>query len=202
MPSEPSQPHVHEEAEITRHLNDWRSGSPEALELLMTAIYGELRRVAAGVLNSQASHTIQPTALVHELYVRLPGIQTTDWQSRSQFLNISARIMRNVLVDYERQRRAAKRGGGQVKVILEDIPSLDRATGNLDVLVVHDALDSLAVDYPRQARVVELRFFGGLTVEETSEVLRSTGEPESSIRTVARDWKFARAWLIKRIESP
>ena len=189
------------EQSITQNLLDWRQGSPEALERLIASVYGELRRVAGGIVRSQGNQTIQPTALVHELYLRLPAIQNTDWESRAHFLNLSARIMRNVLVDYARMRSAAKRGGGEIGIVLDDIPSKDGIAGNLDVLLVHEALEALAVDYPRQARVVELRFFGGMTVEETSEVMGVTWDRECSVRTVARDWTFARAWLMNRIDT-
>jgi RNA polymerase sigma-70 factor (ECF subfamily) len=178
---------------ITRCLQDWRSGDEEALSRLTTEVYRELRRLAGSVMNGQAGkRTIQPTALVHELYLQLPGVQHIDWQSRAQFLNVSAKMMRNILVDHARKRQAAKRGGGAAPV-LADAP-FDDSSLSVDVLLVHEALDRLSGEYPRQARVVELRFFGGLSVEETSEVLKVDGI-DSSLRTVERDWTFARAWL-------
>jgi RNA polymerase sigma factor (TIGR02999 family) len=129
---------------------------------------------------------------VHELYLQRPGVQQLDWQSRAQFLSVAARMMRNILVDHARRRHAAKRGGGAAPVIV-DPPAEDPALKS-DVLVINDALDRMSEHYPRQSRVVELRFFGGLTTEETSEVLSATGV-ECSLRTVERDWTFARAWL-------
>jgi RNA polymerase sigma factor (TIGR02999 family) len=178
---------------ITRCLKDWRSGDEEALSRLTTEVYRELRRLAGSVMNGQAGRrTIQPTALVHELYLQLPGVQHIDWQSRAQFLNVSAKMMRNILVDHARKRQALKRGGG-VPPVLADAQFDDSAL-SVDVLLVHEALDRLGGEYPRQARVVELRFFGGLSVEETSEVLKVDGI-DSSLRTVERDWTFARAWL-------
>jgi RNA polymerase sigma factor (TIGR02999 family) len=142
--------------------------------------------------------TIQPTALVHELYFQLPGVQHFDWQSRAQFLNVAAKMMRNILVDHARKRLAAKRGGGEAPVIAE--ARFEDAALSVDVIQVNAALDRFADEYPRQARVVELRFFGGLSVTETSEVLTATGV-ESSVRTVERDWTFARAWLEDAIGS-
>lgn len=178
---------------ITQCLKDWRSGDEEALDRLTTAVYRELRRLAGAVMAGQAGYrTIQPTVLVHELYFQLPGVQHFDWQSRAQFLNVAAKMMRNILVDHARKRHAAKRGGGAAPVIAET--KFDDSALSVDVLLVHEALDRFTGEYPRQARVVELRFFGGLSVEETSEVLTATGI-ESSRRTVERDWTFARAWL-------
>ena len=184
---------------ITKYLQDWRDGDPQALARLTTAMYSELRRVAFGVLRGEAgSHTVQPTVLVHELYLQLPAMQQNDWQSRAQFLNVAASVMRHILVDYARRRRAAKRGGGAPAVVIEESPAINDPGMEIDVLLVHELLDRFSVDYPRQAKVVELRYFGGLTEPETSEVLRATGI-ESSQRTVARDWAFARAWLQKSI---
>lgn len=184
---------------ITRCLQDWRNGDQDALDRLTTAVYRELRRLAGAVMAGQAGkRTIQPTALVHELYFQLPGVQHFDWQSRAQFLNVAAKMMRNILVDHARKRLAAKRGGGEAPGIAE--PRFEDAALSVDVLQVNTALDRFADEYPRQARVVELRFFGGLSVMETSEVLTATGV-ESSVRTVERDWTFARAWLEDAIGS-
>jgi RNA polymerase sigma-70 factor (ECF subfamily) len=178
---------------ITKCLKDWRNGDDDALDRLTTAVYRELRRLAGAVMAGQAGYrTIQPTALVHELYFQLPGVQHFDWQSRAQFLNVAAKMMRNILVDHARKRHAAKRGGGVAPVIAET--KFDDSSLSVDVLLVHEALDRFIGEYPRQARVVELRFFGGLSVGETAEVLTATGI-ESSHRTVERDWTFARAWL-------
>jgi RNA polymerase sigma-70 factor (ECF subfamily) len=178
---------------ITRCLNEWRNGDEEALDRLTTAVYRELRRLAAAAMIGQAGRrTIQPTALVHELYFQLPGVQHFDWQNRAHFLNVAAKMMRNILAGHARKRQAAKRGGGMTLVIAD--PQREDAALSLDVLLVNEALDRLAGEYPRQARVVELRFFGGLSAEETREVLTATGA-ESSLRTVERDWAFARAWL-------
>ena len=179
--------------EITRHLTEWRNGDEHALAHLTTEVYRELRRRAGSVMAGQSGNlTIQPTALVHELYFQLPKVQHFDWQSRGQFLNVAASMMRNILVDHARKRQAQKRGGGADPLIV-DPPANDPAL-HVDVLLVNAALDRFAEQYPRQAQVVELRFFGGLTAEETLAALKVRGI-ESSLRTVERDWNFSRAWL-------
>jgi RNA polymerase sigma factor (TIGR02999 family) len=179
--------------DITRCLRDWRGGDEAALDRLTVAVYRELRRLASSLFAAESGdRTLQPTALVHELYLQLPSVQHLDWQSRAQFLGVAARIMRNILVDHARKRHAAKRGGGVAPVIVD--PQIDDPALKSDVLVINTALDRMCEHYPRQSRVVELRFFGGLTNEETCEVLSATGV-ECSQRTVERDWTFARAWL-------
>jgi RNA polymerase sigma factor (TIGR02999 family) len=177
---------------ITRRLQQWRAGDEAALNRLAAEVYGELRKLSGAIMRGSGDLTIQPTALIHELYLQLPGVREIDWQSRSQFLSLAARMMRNILVDHARKRQAAKRGGGAVAVAMD--PQSEDRDLRIDVLLVHNALEEFARQYPRQARVVELRFFGGLTVQETAEVFQSTGE-EMSLRTVERDWTFARAWL-------
>jgi RNA polymerase sigma factor (TIGR02999 family) len=178
---------------ITQQLQHWRAGDSEALSRLTEAIYKELRRLAQAILSRQASpQTLQATELLHEFYLELRSAREIDAAGRDQFLGLAATTMRNVLVDHARKRGAAKRGGGAVRMSLEQDPG--HAPLALDVLEVHEALERFESRYPRQARVVELRFFGGLTAEETAEVLR-TGGVECSLRTVERDWRFARAWL-------
>jgi RNA polymerase sigma-70 factor (ECF subfamily) len=185
---------------ITQCLTSWRGGDEEALDLLTTAVYRELRRLAAAAMAGQSGRqTIQPTALVHELYFQLPGVQHFDWQNRAHFLNVAAKMMRNILAGHARKRQAAKRGGGMSVAIAD--PQFEDSALSLDVLLVNEALDRLAGEYPRHARVVELRFFGGLSAEETREVLTATGI-QSSLRTVERDWAFARAWLEDAIGTP
>jgi RNA polymerase sigma factor (TIGR02999 family) len=179
--------------DITRCLQDWRGGDEEALSRLTAAVYRELRRLASFLFAAESGgRTLQPTALVHELYLQLPSVQHLDWKSRAQFLSVAAKIMRNILVDHARKRHAAKRGGGVAPVIVD--PQVDDPALKCDVLVINTALDRMSEHYPRQSRVVELRFFGGLTADETCQVLSATGV-ECSLRTVERDWTFARAWL-------
>jgi RNA polymerase sigma factor (TIGR02999 family) len=162
-------------------------------------MYSELRRVASGILRGGSGvETVQPTVLVHELYLHFPDLRQIDWQSRAQFLNVAAAVMRNILVDYARRKSAAKRGAGAETVVLAEGPARNDPSLQVDVLLVHELLERFATDYPRQAKVVELRFFGGLTEPETIEVLKATGL-DSSERTVARDWAFAKAWLQKNM---
>jgi RNA polymerase sigma-70 factor (ECF subfamily) len=176
--------------EITQWLVRWREGDTGALDHLTRMVYAELRHMAAALLQlERGGHTLQPTALVHELYLRLEGARGVDWKCRGQFFAISAKVMRRILVDHARKRTTAKRAG--------DLLTLDGEALMVpapDVLLVDAALSRLARDYPRQAAVVELRFFGGLTAEETVEAMTASGE-EVSLRTVQRDWRFSRAWL-------
>jgi RNA polymerase sigma factor (TIGR02999 family) len=177
-------------SEITQWLVRWREGDEMALRHVTRLVYAELRRLAAAILSSERpGHTLQPTALVHELYTHLSTARGIDWKSRGQFFAISARLMRQILVDYARKRSASKRGNGNLKPLIEAMNVLAP-----DVLEVDLALNRLAREHPRQALVVELRFFGGLTAEETVEALRASGD-EVSLRTVERDWRFSRAWL-------
>jgi RNA polymerase sigma factor (TIGR02999 family) len=178
---------------ITCHLREWRSGDPEALTRLTSAIYTELRRLAAAILNSRSGlETIQPTELVHELYLELPGLQELDIESRAHFLNLSARVMRQILIDHARKRMAARRGGQPVTLRM-DSGVTDQAL-DVDVLLVDEVLERFAEKYPRQAEVVELRFFGGLTAQETADAMSASGAV-TSLRAVERDWTFAKAWL-------
>ena len=156
---------------------------------LTEVLYGELRRIAAGYLRSEnAGHTLQPTALVHEAFLRLSG-QHVQWNDRTHFLAVAANTMRRVLVDHERKRSASKRDGGLRVTMDESVPDAGGDDRALELLALDDALVRLASLDPRTARVVELRFFGGLGVEETASVL------EISPASVKRDWSFARAWL-------
>ncbi len=183
---------------ITSLLLRWSNGDEAALPYITDAVYQELRRLAGSIFRQESEgHTLQPTALVHELYLQLPDMQSFDWKSRAQFFSVAARMMRHILVDHARRRNAAKRGGGEKPITLPDIGKAP----NLDVLLVNDALDRFAAEHARQAQVVELRFFGGLTADETAEVLRQQGI-DCSLRTVERDWRFARAWLQDAIGAP
>ena len=179
---------------VTQMLVAWSdSGNREAFDQLMPIVYDELRRQAARYLkHERQNHTLQTTALVHEAYVRLIDQAGVRWQNRAHFYGIAAEMMRRILVDHARKRNAAKRGGEAVKVTLndEDQPAAEQ---NLDLIAVDEALTKLAALDKQQARVVELRFFGGLNVEETAEVLGI------SDRTVKRDWSVAKAWIRREL---
>ena len=175
--------------EVTRLLAAWRQGDAAASDQLISLVYGQLRRMARGVLaRRQPGQTFQTTALIHELYLRLVGHPDKHWQDRSHFFAASAQAMRHILVDHARARQSAKRGGGAVAVSLDEnaIVSVDRAA---EMIALDRALTDLKDLHPRQCRVVECRYFGGLTVAETAEVLQVSPE------TIMRDWKMAKAWL-------
>ncbi len=175
-------------------LAEWsESGNREALDRLMPIVYDELRRQAARYLkHERQGHTLQTTALVHEAYVRLIDQAGVRWQNRAHFFGIAAEMMRRILVDHARRRRAAKRGGDSLKVTLDEAINAS-AEPNLDLIAVDGALTKLASLDQQQARVVELRFFGGLSVDETAEVLGI------SERTVKRDWSVAKAWIRREL---
>jgi RNA polymerase sigma factor (TIGR02999 family) len=174
---------------ITFLLGQLSSGNREVERELIPQIYGELRRLAGRYMRSErGNHTLQATALVHEAYERLIGQPQVAWQCRAHFFATAAQLMRHILVDHARSRRADKRGGLQQQVTLDDAV-LTAGEGTVDVLALHEALEHLAKLDARQARIVELHFFGGLTFEEIALVL------EISERTAKRDWSMARAWL-------
>ena len=178
---------------VTELLSRWAQGDREAFDALAPSIYGELRRIAAAYLRRERSdHTLQPTALVHEAFLRLVEQRDVDWQSRQHFFGVSAQLMRRILVDYARQRVAGKRGGGRNHVALDD--ALAAAESNrIDVILIDDALRRLRAIDPDHVRLVELRFFGGLTIEEAAEALGySTG-------TAKREWRLAKAWLRREL---
>jgi RNA polymerase sigma factor (TIGR02999 family) len=179
--------------EVTNLLLDWRNGDEAALARLTPLVYDELRRLAGGYLRRErAGHTLQATALVHEAYLRLIGQQHLDWQSRAHFFGVAAQVMRHVLVDHARSRRAAKRGGGEAHLPLDEAgDSADERAAEL--IALDDALRSLARFDERKSRVVELRYFGGLTEEETAEVLGV------SPATVRRESRLAEAWLCREV---
>jgi RNA polymerase sigma factor (TIGR02999 family) len=180
--------------EITQLLQDWRDGDGKALDILLPRVYKELRRLARYQLrNERPDHTLQSAALVHEVYLRLVGVSAPQqWESRTHFFAIAAQLMRQILVDYARRHGAAKRGGSVCKVSLEDAMATPRRAP-VDVVALDDALQELARIDERQSRVVELRFFAGLSLNEISEVL------EIAPATVQRDWTAARAWLHREI---
>ena len=178
--------------DVTRLLKEWANGTQSALEALTPLVYAELRRLAEGYMRSEApGHTLQPTALVHEAFLRLVG-HAPDCENRSQFYGVAAHLMRQILIDHARTRQAVKRGGRFVHLSLEEdlVVSHDQ---DADLLALDEALERLAAIDPRKARVVELRFFGGLSVEESAEVLNVSGV------TVRRDWQFAKIWLLREL---
>ena len=180
-------------AEITEILRAWRAGSEQALDKLTPEIYRELQRAARLCMrNEREGHTLQTTALINELYLRLPDLQEIDWQGRAHFFAICARQMRRILIDMARSRRSHKRGSGTFMVSLDEAPEVS-ANSRQDLVAVDDALKELAKMDPRKSQVVELRFFGGLSVEETARFL------EVSPDTVARDWRLAKAWLLREM---
>ena len=179
--------------QVTLLLQGWRNGDRKALDALLPLVYQELRRLAHFQLrNERPDHTLQSAALVHEVYLRLIGLNPPQWESRTHFFAIAAQLMRQILVDYARRHVAAKRGGGACKLSLEEATVLSRQK-DVDVLSLDDALNALAIIDPRQSRVVELRYFAGLSLEEISEAL------EIAPATVQRDWTAARAWLHREI---
>ncbi len=179
--------------DVTLLLNRWKSGDRAALEQLVPLLYDELRRVAGRYLGRErVGHTLQPTALVHEAFLRLVGVSNIEWQNRAQFIGVAAEMMRRILVDYARARATEKRGGGVTLVALAatDIPGKEKGG---ELLAVDEALTRLAELDPRQAKIVEMRFFGGLTIEETAAAM------DLSAATVKREWTIARAWLHREL---
>ena len=180
--------------DITQLLLEWRDGNQEALDELMPVVYEELRRQAHRYLQQeQKVHSLQTTALINEVYLRLLDCSRVSWQSRAHFFAITARMMRRILVDYARSHDSRKRGGG-LETIALDQDRVSAIARDPDLLALDDALDTLASKDERKSRVVELRFFGGLSIEETAEVLGVCRD------TVVRDWKFAKAWLAQEMK--
>jgi RNA polymerase sigma factor (TIGR02999 family) len=180
-------------SEVTRLLFELKTGNRAAEEQLIPLVYGELRRIASNRLrNESIHHSLQPTALVHEAYLRLTRIEQVDWQSRSHFFAVSATLMRRILVDHARANQARKRGDGIGTISLEDaiFAAPDREP---EILALDDALERLAQLDERQSKIVELRFFAGMSEEETAHVLGI------STRTVKRDWRTAKAWLFAEL---
>jgi RNA polymerase sigma factor (TIGR02999 family) len=180
-------------SQVTLLLSRWGAGDHDALDALMPLVYEELRRLARHYLRQERpDHTLQSTALVHEAYVRLLGPHPPEWKGRAHFFGVAARLMRQILVDHARHHGAAKRGGNLLKVTLND-GLVGRKRKDLDLLALDDALNSLAELSPQQSHIVELRFFSGLTIEDTSEALGV------SPSTVKRSWTAARAWLFREM---
>ena len=179
--------------DLTGLLVEWRDGDKAALDRLMPLVYHELRRIAHRyVQRERAGHTLQTSALVNEAYLRLAGQQEVSWQNRAHFFAVTAQTMRHLLIDHARRRRYAKHGGELQQVPIADAceMSMDRAT---ELIALEEALDELATLDQRKSRVVELRYFGGLSLEETADVMNV------SLMTVRRDWRAAKAWLYRRI---
>lgn len=180
-------------SEITRLLDDYTNGNRDALDKLLPLVYSELRRLAHSYLRAERQDiTIQTTALVHEAYLRLIDQRSVNFQNRAQFFALSAQAMRRILLDNARTRKAGKRGGGN-KIALDDLPET-ALESDQQLIDLDNALTELEKFDPRQAKVIELRYFGGMTVEETAEVL------DISPATVKREWTMARAWLYDRIK--
>jgi len=179
--------------EITGLLKAWGDGDRAALELLTAKVYDELRRIARRYMrNERAGNTLQTTALVNEVYLRLVDVKSVRWEHRNQFFAISAQMMRRILVDSARARGTDKRGGDAIRVSVDEAALLSPKP-DASMVALDDALEALARIAPRQAKVVELRYFGGLSVEQTVEVMGI------SERTVMRDWEFAKAWLSREL---
>ena len=180
--------------DITRLLSRWADGDAKAFEALMPIVYQELRQLAGHYLRQERpDHTLQPTALVHEAYLRLSGIREMKLHSRAHFFGAAAQVMRRVLVDYARERRALKRGGPSPQMVSLDEAMDSPIDGGVDIVSLDEALDALQEIAPQRARVVELRYFGGLSIDETADYLGVAPA------TVKRDWAFARAWLFRRL---
>ena len=185
-------------SDVTQLLRAWSNGDRSAEEALLRAVLDELRRQAARAMRRESpTHTLQPTALVNEAYLRLIDQRHAHWRNRAHFFGVAANLMRRILVDHARSRLAAKRGGDIQRISIGDVEPPDRASESaqdVDLLALHEALERLAVLDPTQERLVELRYFSGLTIEETAEALGI------SPATVKREWAFARAWLRRELE--
>lgn len=180
--------------DLTGLLVEWREGDKAALNRLVPLVYDELRRIAHRYVHCERDgHTLQTSALVNEAYLRLAGQQSVNWQNRSHFFAVTAQVMRHILIDYARRRRYVKHGGQAQQVSITDVAgmSLQRAA---ELIALEEALDELAKLDQRKSRVVELRYFGGFSLEETAEVLKI------SLMTVRRDWRAAKAWLYRRMK--
>ena len=180
-------------ADVTALLKAWSGGDQAALEGLTGHVYDELRLIARRYMrNERAGNTLQTTALVNEVYLRLVDVKSVEWDQRAQFFAIAAQMMRRILVDAARARSSNKRGGGAIKVNVDDAPVLSPERDS-SLVALDDALEAFAKMAPRQAKVVELRYFGGLNEEEAAQVLKT------STRTVRRDWDFAKSWLMREL---
>lgn len=187
---------LNRQSEITQLLQEWSAGRQQALDRLLPEIYAELRTLASSYLRRErADHTLQATALVHEAFLRLIDQRAVRWQNRAHFFGIAAQMMRRILVDHARAHAAAKRGWGDGRVSLEDALVITPAP-DIVLLALDEALNRLSAMDPQQGRVVELRYFGGLTMDETAEVMGI------SPATVGREWTLAKAWLYGELTQP
>jgi RNA polymerase sigma factor (TIGR02999 family) len=182
---------------VTELLVEWQNGSQKALDQLIPLVYEELRAIAGRYLSRESpSHTLQSTALVHEAYFKLIGQRRVQWQNRAHFFGIAAQMMRRILVDHARHQHREKRGGPAPKLSLDEAIAQAEPEADVDLLALDEALTALAEIDPRGARIIELRFFSALTIDETAEVL------DISPGTVKRDWSAARAWLYREMRQP
>jgi RNA polymerase sigma factor (TIGR02999 family) len=180
--------------QITHLLNQWSNGDAEVLDDLMPLVYSELRRQASGYLRRERSnHTLQPTALINEAYLKLIDQRDVKWQNRAHFFAIAAQAMRRILVDYARERHRAKRGGAAENLPLDEALTIVSREKSIDLVALDEALNKLATFDERQAKVVELRYFSGLSIDETAEVLNVSNV------TIRRDWNMAKAWLHQEV---
>jgi RNA polymerase sigma-70 factor, ECF subfamily len=188
MPSQPGR----DQGQVTALLKQWRGGDQRAFEQLAELVYDELRRMARGYLRGERpGHTLQPTALVHETYMRLAGHQAVAWEDRRHFFAIAATTMRRILVDHARHQRCQKRGGNLPTISLDGVGELAESQRSAEIVAIHEALERLAAEDPLKSSVVELRFFAGLTNEQAADVL-GCSEP-----TVRRHWRLAKLWLYR-----
>jgi RNA polymerase sigma factor (TIGR02999 family) len=182
--------------QVTQLLIEWKNGDSKAIERLTPIVYDELRRLAAYYLRAEhAANTLQPTALVHEAYLRLVAQNMPDWECRSQFFGVAAHLMRQILVDHARRHHSEKRGSGLIHVPLDEAPSFAPGKSN-EIVALDDALTTLSDVDPRKAKIVELRYFGGFSVEETAQALNV------SVATVGREQRLAEAWLHRELARP
>jgi RNA polymerase sigma factor (TIGR02999 family) len=180
--------------DVTELLHDWSQGDPSALERLIPLVFEELRQIASRMFRRESDgHTLQPTALVNEMYLRLMNQRNMHWANREQFFGVAALLMRRILVDYAKGRHAAKRGSGAVKLPLDEILGLAVSEKEVDFVELDEALSRLAELDPRQSQIVEMRYFTGLSHEEIAELLGV------SVTTVKREWKTARLWLHREL---
>jgi RNA polymerase sigma-70 factor (ECF subfamily) len=184
-----SSPESRQQQQVTQLLSDWRNGDPSALEKLIPLVQPELQRLARHYMDRERpDHTLQATALLDDAYLELAGNSSPQWQNRAHFFGVAAQLMRRIMVHHARQRNAAKRGGGAIKVSLDECAAVTPTRAD-ELLALDEALEKLAAFDQRQASVVEMRYFGGLTMDEIAEVLKI------HVNTVTRDWIAARAWL-------